>query len=203
MTDQTTATDLRNSAIADFTAMAENVRAFMDARNPVDTVDNLDTQLDAIISQKIGAALNGAVLGTTVYAVPVYTAVTAEPVNVNHIAGMDSNTGKLIRGFTYLHQRLVDALTTPRGSQCLLRARGSDLFPRVDQPINYGDTLRTFAAVASTLHDDLAGLPDFVLTRVQISGINAEDNAEENTTPGRLGLMLHGDYLGDVVEVPA
>lgn len=87
--------------------------------------------------------------------------------------GMDCNTGQRLTGLAYLTQRVSDALLTPKGSQVLLRARGSALYPQMDKPINEASKLAWVAAIAAALDDPLAGVPDFKLSSMTIRSVSA------------------------------
>lgn len=108
------------------------------------------------------------------------------------LRGMCCKTGLLISGLPYLRQRIEDALTTPVGSQVLLRARGSSLLPLVDTPMNHRHIAQAMAAIAQTLNNPLAGLPDFSLSRIRLLS---------SKTPGQLGYALTGKWAGSAVEI--
>lgn len=108
------------------------------------------------------------------------------------LRGMCSKTGRLISGLPYLRQRIEDALTTPLGSQVLLRSRGSTLLPLVDTPMNARHIALAMAAIASTLNSQLSGLPDFSLSRIRLLS---------SATPGQLGYALSGNWAGSAVEI--
>lgn len=112
--------------------------------------------------------------------------------SISNLRGMDCNTGKLISGAEYLQQRIADALLTPKASQVLLRARGSKLVDLIDSPMTPPTLASWMAAVAEALGDKLSGVPDFVLSRMQVDTASSD---------GKLGLSLYGDWLGDNVTV--
>lgn len=108
------------------------------------------------------------------------------------LRGMCNMTGTLISGLPYLRQRIEDALTTPVGSQVLLRARGSTLLPLVDMPMNASNVASAMAAIAGTINSPLSGLPDFSLSRIRLLS---------SATPGQLGYALSGKWAGSEVEI--
>ena len=150
--------------------------------------------LSETLKARMDAVLTASIPYQAVSATPTATraVAVAEPTDLRHLAGMDCNTGKLIRGIDYLRQRIADALLTPIGSQCLLRARGSNLLNLIDQPMNSTLVVQWIADIADVLGNTLAGVPDFVLTRVKI--LTA-------TVSGQLGLQLSGQWLGTDIEV--
>lgn len=119
--------------------------------------------------------------------------LTQEPVDLANLQGMDSGTGKLLRGLDYLKQRLKDALSTIRASQVTLRLRGGDLFELKDKRMSPAGKMRIIGAIAYILTHELAGLPDYTIKRIQIS-----DEQPEN---GEYGFTLSGYWLGNEVEV--
>jgi hypothetical protein len=154
----------------------------------------LSARVDAIVRQN--AALDAVIAASSrvVSAVPTTSRLvsTAEPTDLRNLCGMDCNTGKLLRGLDYLRQRLADALTTPRGSQCLLRSRGSNLHELVDSPMNQTGLVGWIAEIAEAISHPLAGLPDFELMRVKLASASVA---------GTLGIELTGEWLGNPVAV--
>lgn len=150
----------------------------------VDAIERLNAALDAVIAAS----------SRVVSAVPTTSRLvsTAEPTDIRNLRGMDCNTGKLIRGVDYLRQRLADALLTPKASQCLLRARGSNLHDLVDRPINSIHVLGWIASIAEALADKLSGVPDFELVRVKVMEANMD---------GKMGITLSGKWLGNPLDV--
>lgn len=147
---------------------------------------DLTAKLNALLADKQTKAL------LTVTATPSRPVVSAEPTNLALLAGMDNRTGKRISGMDYLRQRITNTLTTPQGTQVLLRARGSNLQDLIDMPINPMGIATWITEIAHALSHPLAGLPDFVLGRVKIVTASGR---------GDLGLQLTGDWLGKEVEV--
>lgn len=184
------------SDAAVFAAMAANVAALIDAKSSGVTdaaaLTAINDRLDAIaeIVNAQGAA------PTAISAVAARVAVTAEltDADLGNLRGMDCNTGKLIGGLDYLRQRVTDALLTPKASQVLLRARGSDAPDLIDQPMNQQGKARLIMAVACALSDPLAGVPDFRLRRVALADIGG-------AMQGRFGFTLTGQWLARDVEV--
>lgn len=151
-------------------------------------IDDLTKKINALLQARSTAAYQQVAV-PTLTAQPIATAAT---VDLRNLRGMDCNTGKLISGLPYLRQRITDALLTRIGSQCLLRPRGSLLQDKIDQPVNRLNLLLWIADVANALASPLAGVPDFVLSRVHITGA---------TMAGQLGFTLIGKWAGADVEV--
>lgn len=108
--------------------------------------------------------------------------------------GMDNITGKTISGKAYLRQRIVNALTTPKSSTVMLRARGFDYKSITDEPMDGGFAVNVYQAVASALNSPLAGLPDFRLTRVRLTSV-------EDSGAGTNFFTIEGKWLpfGEIV----
>ena len=150
-------------------------------------IDDLTKKINALLQARSTTAYQQVAVPTT--AQPIATAAT---VDLRNLRGMDCNTGKVIGGIDYLRQRITDALLTRIGAQCLLRPRGSLLRDKIDQPMNRLNLLLWIADVANALASPLAGVPDFVLSRVHITGA---------TMAGQLGFTLTGKWAGADVEV--
>ncbi len=121
---------------------------------------------------------------------------TTEDIKTNdrtRLQGMDCNTGQLITGIDYLRQRIRDAITTTKGSQVLLRKRGSELLGMVDSTMSQSGRLRLVGSIADALTHELAGLPDFIIKKIQFSDVRPEQ--------GEYGFTLTANWLGNNVEV--
>lgn len=153
-------------------------------------IDDLTKKINALLQARSTAAYQQVAVPTLTTTPPPQTA--ALQADLRNLCGMDCNTGKLISGLPYLRQRITDALLTRIGSQCLLRPRGSLLQDKIDQPMNRLNLLLWIADVANALASPLAGVPDFVLSRVHITGA---------TIAGQLGFTLTGKWAGADVEV--
>jgi phage baseplate assembly protein W len=165
------------------------------AGNGVVPVSNSDSLLTRI-EQKLDVALaasssSSAASAVLTYQVVIKADVTAE--SLSNLKGMDCDTGKLISGFDYLRQRIFDALSTDKGSQVLLRARGSGYPSLIDTPVNQTGALRIVSAAAAVFRDPLCGVPDFSLTKVLF---NRNPDVENDYL-----LTVIGDWLGNTVEV--
>ncbi|WP_298606933.1 hypothetical protein [uncultured Thiothrix sp.] len=147
--------------------MAAHVAAILPPAAEVAALTSLHQKLDAVL-----AASN---LRTYQAIVPLNNTLKLVPNNQQQTTyqGMDCNTGQRLTGIDYLTQRVSDALLTPKGSQVLLRARGSDLYPQMDKPINEATKLAWVAAIAAALADPLAGVPDFKLSSINIKAVSA------------------------------
>lgn len=154
-----------------------------------DSLTRIEQKLDvALAASNSSASAASAVL---TYQVVIKADVTAE--SLSNLKGMDCDTGKLISGFDYLRQRIFDALTTDKGSQVLLRARGSGYPGLIDTPVNQTGALRIVSAAAAVFRDPLCGVPDFSLTKVLF---NRNPDVENDYL-----LTVIGDWLGNTVEV--
>lgn len=152
-------------------------------------------RLSALLS-KLDAVLVTAPVSATATASTVATrqVETVQAVtDYRQLAGFDCNTGKLIRGIDYLRQRITNALTTRKGSQPLLRARGSDIPELIDQPMNPRGNVTLISALATALADKLSGVPDFSLSRISLLDFGA--------IQGKFGYTLTGTWYGENVEV--
>ncbi len=98
--------------------------------------------------------------------------------------GMNSKTGKLLKGHAHLRQSIADILTTPIGSRIMRRDYGSRLFDLVDAPTNEETTAEIYAATAEALD---RWEPRLRLLSVSVSRINE----------GKITLDLVGEYLPD------
>jgi phage baseplate assembly protein W len=98
------------------------------------------------------------------------------------ITGMCRNTGKLLGELAHLKQSIVDILTTPIGSRVMRRNYGSRLFELIDQPINDRLKVQIYSYAAEALGK---WEPRFRCKKVSV----------EETEPGRIVLLLEGDYL--------
>lgn len=153
------------------------------------------------IEQKLDAAIAASNSTAAASAVTNYQVVVTADVSVetlNNLRGMDCNTGKMISGIEYLSQRIVDALTTAKGSQVLLRARGSDYPDKLDAPMNQRNALSIVSAAAALFRDPLCGVPDFSLTRV-VMNRNADEAGNDEL--GSYIMTLFGEWLGNSVEI--
>lgn len=183
-----------SASTAAFESMATHVVALIgtgttSSVTDTDALTAINNKLDALLaSESSYAGSITAVSATTTTTI----VVAAEPTDYRYIVGMDCNTGKLLRGIDFLRQRLADALTTPLGSQCLLRARGSNLQSLVDTPMNPIGLAGWIAAIAAALSSELAGIPDFTVSRVKLATA---------TLSGQLGIDLTGEWLGQSVEI--
>ena len=65
--------------------------------------------------------------------------------------GMNVATGKPLSGVDHLRQSITNILTTPIGSRVMRRDYGSNLFNRIDNPVN-GDLI---AEVYADVYDAL------------------------------------------------
>lgn len=84
--------------------------------------------------------------------------------------GMSCTDGAVIVGINYLKQRLRDALSTTKGSQVLLRERGTLLPSLIDAPLNNITFAKLMIEIAHTLESDAAGLPDMTLKQIRFLG---------------------------------
>lgn len=98
--------------------------------------------------------------------------------------GMNALTGKRLGGVSHLRQSIQDILTTPIGSRVMRRDYGSRIPRLIDAPINTFILMDIYAATAEAL---VKWEPRFRLEQVQ--AVSAE--------PGRLELVLFGEYLPD------
>lgn len=96
--------------------------------------------------------------------------------------GMNAETGKPLDGLDHLRQSIRDILTTPIGSRIMRRDYGSRLFQLIDAPINRDTITDIYAATAEAL---LKWEPRIDVTQVKIT----------SAEPGRIELMLYGNYL--------
>lgn len=85
------------------------------------------------------------------------------------LAGMDRETGRTISGVAYLRQRLANALGTPIGTTVMHRDRGSAIPRKVDGNATPSWVVSVYADAAAALVAPLAGVPDFVLERIQLA----------------------------------
>jgi hypothetical protein len=104
--------------------------------------------------------------------------------------GTSALDGKPLSGIDHLRQSIRDILSTPLGSRVARRWYGSNLFQRVDAPMNrqtLADIYRDTAVALSTKDPKTGQLvePRFVLKSVVVS----------SAAPGSLELDLTGDYL--------
>lgn len=109
-------------------------------------------------------------------------ATTPERAVVFPLVGMDCHTGKRISGREYLKQRLIDAIVTRKGSQCLKRERGSNLFYLIDQAMNPKGRAKLIATITHAISSPHAGLPDFVIQRTQIISMTQQGQVDVELT---------------------
>lgn len=95
--------------------------------------------------------------------------------------GMDIQTGKTISGIAHLKQSITNILTTPRGSRVMRREYGSNLFNRIDNPIN-GEL------IANIYSDVVEAIFNFE-PRFEVSNITVD-----SILPGKIILGLEGTY---------
>lgn len=98
------------------------------------------------------------------------------------LVGMSKETGKALSASEHLRQSILDILTTPRGSRCLNRDYGSDLYKMIDGTI---DPLLISYEVADSLsrHEPRLKLKN---VRVDAKG-------------GRVQVVLDGEFLGQKI----
>lgn len=96
--------------------------------------------------------------------------------------GMNIQNGKPISGVAHLKQSITNILTTPRGSRIMRREYGSNLFNRIDNPIN-GEL------IANIYSDVVEAIFNFE-PRFEVSNITVD-----SVLPGKIILSLEGTYL--------
>lgn len=102
--------------------------------------------------------------------------------------GIDASTGKSLSGIQHLRQSIRDILTTPIGSRVQRRDYGSRVPRMIDAPMNRSTLLDLYSAAAEALDK---WEPRFSLEQIQ--AVAAE--------PGRLELVVYGEYLPDGQKV--
>lgn len=102
--------------------------------------------------------------------------------------GIDRNTGKHIEGIERLKQSIEDILTTPIGSRLMRRDYGSNLYRRIDMPINSSTIIDIYADTAEAIEK---WEPDFKLEQVRLA----------SAEPGKLIIDLFGSYQGNNVKL--
>ncbi len=96
--------------------------------------------------------------------------------------GMNISTGESLSSVDHLKQSITNILTTPIGSRVMRRDYGSNLFSRIDNPMN-GDLI---AEIYADVYDALDKCePGFKLEQIGISHVQQ----------GFLSLTLSGLYL--------
>lgn len=98
--------------------------------------------------------------------------------------GTSALTGKSLGGIDHLRQSIRDILTTPIGSRVMRREYGSRVIRLIDAPVNRLTLMEIYAATAEAL---AKWEPRLRLEQVQ--AVSAE--------PGRLELVVYGEYLPD------
>ncbi len=101
---------------------------------------------------------------------------------------MDRVTGKRLTGWPLVLQSIIMILTTPIGSRVERRDFGSELPDLVDRPLTPAVVAAIYAATVNAI---VRWEPRFKITGVLISAPNEK---------GSLGLIIQGDYLGQVVQ---
>lgn len=106
------------------------------------------------------------------------------------MTGMNSRTGKSLKGLDHLRQSIQDILITPVGSRVMRREYGSKLFELIDAPLNRGTLAQIYAASAEALD---RWEPRFKLQKIRANSV----------TPGTINIELEGEYLpeGKVVTL--
>lgn len=102
--------------------------------------------------------------------------------------GIDASTGKSLSGIQHLRQSIRDILTTPIGSRVQRRDYGSNIPRLIDAPMNRSTLLNVYASAAEALEK---WEPRFKLEQVQAA----------SAEPGRLELVVYGEYLPDGQQV--
>lgn len=95
--------------------------------------------------------------------------------------GMSRTMGKALSGIDHLRQRLMDALTTPRGTRVILRDYGSDLPYLVDGHMSPQFAVQAYGVVAETVQRPVNGLRDFRLQQVKLIS-HTEDGMRFNVS---------------------
>ena len=98
--------------------------------------------------------------------------------------GTNALTGKSLGGVQHLRQSIRDILTTPIGSRVMRRDYGSRVIRLIDAPTTQSTLMEIYAATADAL---AKWEPRLRLEQVQ--AVSAE--------PGRLELVVYGEYLPD------
>lgn len=111
------------------------------------------------------------------------------------MTGLNSNTGKSLKGLDHLRQSIEDILVTPVGSRVMRREYGSKLFELIDAPLNRGTLAQIYAASAEAL--------DRWEPRFKLRKIRADSITPGTITPGTINIELEGEYLpeGKIVKL--
>ncbi|MFT7086971.1 MAG: phage baseplate assembly protein W [Rickettsiales bacterium] len=97
---------------------------------------------------------------------------------------MNINTGKKISEINHLKQSITNILTTPIGSRVMRRDYGSNLFNRIDQPINGELIAEVYSDIVEAL---FIWEPRFELDKVDVQSVS----------PGRITIDLEGIFLSN------
>lgn len=95
---------------------------------------------------------------------------------------MNINSGKEIAEIDHLKQSINNILTTPIGSRVMRRDYGSNLFNRIDQPINGELIAQIYLDIVESL---FMFEPRFELDQVIVT----------NITTGKITIDLEGNFL--------
>lgn len=104
--------------------------------------------------------------------------------------GMDEKTGKYLNGVEYLKQSIKTIITTRIRARVMRRNFGSNVFNRIDNPIN-GETI---AEIYSDIVEALFNFePNFSLNKLAVNSIDEE----------KLVLDLEGEMLenGQIIKL--
>jgi phage baseplate assembly protein W len=104
--------------------------------------------------------------------------------------GMNETTGKPLSGVQHLKQSVQNIFTTRLGARVMRRFYGSNLFNRIDAPIN-GDLI-------AEIYSDVAEALFQFEPRFELSALTVHDISE-----GRIVLDLEGKYLisGEAIKL--
>lgn len=102
--------------------------------------------------------------------------------------GVNSKTGKILKGHAHLRQSIADILTTPIGTRLMRRGYGSRLFELVDVPINEDIFSEIYVATAEALE---RWEPRLKLLSVVVKSVKN----------GEMTLDLKGEYIPDSQQI--
>ena len=97
---------------------------------------------------------------------------------------MNVNTGKNISQINHLKQSISNILTTPIGSRVMRRDYGSNLFNKIDQPVNGELIAEIYLDIVESL---FIWEPRFELDQVIVQDINK----------GKITIDLEGSFLSN------